>query len=74
MIVGITPSGLLTARAASTPPVPEGSPVTTGSPTLHARVVRVFGPVARPYYSLRPARPVRLTEASRLLGATVLRG
>lgn len=74
MVVGITPSGLLTARAASTPPVPEGSEVVAGSPALRARVIRVFGPVARPYYSLRPARPVRLTEAHRLLGSNVLRG
>jgi rRNA processing protein Gar1 len=74
VVIGISPSGLLTARASTTPPVPEGSEVAAGAPVLRARVVRVFGPVARPYYSLRPARPVRLAEASRLLGANVVRG
>ncbi|MCI4338514.1 MAG: H/ACA RNA-protein complex component Gar1 [Thermoplasmata archaeon] len=74
VVVGISPSGLLTVRASSTPPVPEGSELAAEGGGVRARVVKVFGPVSRPYYSLRPARPLRLTEASRLLGASMVRG
>ncbi|MCI4363856.1 MAG: hypothetical protein L3K13_06095 [Thermoplasmata archaeon] len=74
VVIGISPSGLLTARASGSSMVPEGSDLRTDVGGVRGRVVRVFGPVARPYYSIRLARPLPLPEAARIVGASVVRG
>ncbi|MCI4349878.1 MAG: H/ACA RNA-protein complex protein Gar1 [Thermoplasmata archaeon] len=68
VVVAITPSGRLTLRS-----IPAGFPVegarvsdTTGSTS--GTVLRVFGPVARPYLSVRLRRAPRPAEAAGLIG------
>jgi len=34
-------------------------------------VVRVFRPVARPYYSVRPRRPLTPAEGLKIIGSTL---
>ncbi|MCI4353640.1 MAG: H/ACA RNA-protein complex component Gar1 [Thermoplasmata archaeon] len=50
----------------------EGTHVIDSSGSFSGRIVRVFGPVARPYVSVRPRRPPREAEAALLLGATLV--
>ena len=71
MVTAITPTGHVTARAAGTWVPTEGTNVVDASGRFMGRVVRVFGPVARPYLSVRPRRPPREAEAALLLGATL---
>lgn len=71
--MAITPSGLLTARASDPRAPAEGATVTDLQGRLHGRVVRVFGPVARPYLSIRPRRPPSPAEAAALVGAPLRR-
>jgi rRNA processing protein Gar1 len=52
---------------------PEGTNVTDARGVVHGRVVRVFGPVARPYLSVRPRRPPTPAEGVALLDATLVR-
>lgn len=40
---------------------------------LHGRVVRVFGPVDRPYYSVRPRKVPTPAEGMALLGSMMVR-
>ncbi len=72
-MLAVTPSGNLTARAPGSVFPPEGTFVTDRSGRLRGRVARVFGPVARPYLSIRLARPPRPSEGAALVGATLLR-
>ncbi len=72
-MVAVTPTGFLTVRAAGPDVAPEGTTVTDPRGGLSGRVVRVFGPVARPYYSVRPRRPPTPAEGVALIGATVVR-
>jgi rRNA processing protein Gar1 len=67
--VALTPSGLLTARAPGREAVPEGTRVADARGIVRGRVVRVFGPVARPYFSVRPQRVPSPAEGAALLGA-----
>jgi rRNA processing protein Gar1 len=69
----VTPSGFLTVRSMGPDAVPEGTNVTDVRGVVHGRVVRVFGPVARPYYSVRPRRPPTPAEGVALLDATLVR-
>ena len=69
----VTPAGLLTLRAPGRDVAPEGTAVTDARGVLHGRVVRVFGPVDRPYLSVRPRRPPTPAEGVALLDATVVR-
>ncbi len=70
-VVAFTPSGFVTLRAASAEVVPEGTPVRDAKGLLEGRVVRVFGPVARPYLLVRPRRPPSPVDGAALLGAEV---
>ena len=72
-VLAITPAGHLTVRASGPEVVPEGSLVTDASGSMHGQVVRVFGPVARPYLSVRPRRTPSPTEGAALLGRTLVR-
>ncbi len=68
-----TPAGHLTVRARGPEVVPEGTNVTDSRGVVHGRVTRVFGPVARPYLSVRTRRPPTPAEGIALLDATLVR-
>jgi rRNA processing protein Gar1 len=72
-VKAVTPAGHLTVRALGPDVVPEGTNVTDSRGVLHGRVVRVFGPVARPYLSVRVRRPPTPAEGVALLDATLIR-
>jgi len=72
-VLAITPAGLLTVRSAGPEVVSEGTFVTDVRGTLRGKVVRVFGPVGRPYLSVRPRRTPTAPEGAALLGATLVR-
>ena len=72
-VVAFTPSGFVTVRARSSEVPLEGSTVRESRGRLEGRVVRVFGPVARPYVLLRPRRAPTPVEGAALLGAEVYR-
>lgn len=67
-MLAVTPTGSLTLRAPSAEVVPEGTIVSDEQGHFHGRVVRVFGPVERPYLSVRPRRVVSAEEGLSLLG------
>ena len=69
VVVALTPSGTLTVRSHGPTVAPEGTPVADARGALQGRVVRVFGPVARPYLSVRPRRTPSPSEGAGLLGA-----
>jgi rRNA processing protein Gar1 len=73
VILGVTPTGYLTARAPGESFPPEGTRVTDPNGIVHGRVSRVFGPVARPYLSVRLKRTPRLEDGVRLVGAPLRR-
>ena len=60
-------------RAGGTDVAPEGTLVTEPRGSFRGRVVRVFGPVRRPYYSVRPRRAPTPAEGVALIGATIVR-
>ena len=72
-ILSITPAGHLTVRSRSAEVVPEGTGVRDARGILHGRVIRVFGPVERPYYSVRPRKMPTPAEGVALLGSTLVR-
>jgi len=72
-VVAFTPSGFVTVRSASKEFPPEGSFVRDAQGRLEGRVVRVFGPVARPYLLLRPRRAPSPVEGAALLHSEVFR-
>jgi rRNA processing protein Gar1 len=63
----VTPSGVVTARALGKEFPVEGRVVSTRS-GFHGVIIRVFGPVARPYLAIRPRHPLKASEATALLG------
>ena len=69
----VTPAGHLTVRANGPEFPPEGTVVTDARGVVSGRVVRVFGPVARPYLSVRLRRPPTPAEGVALLDATLRR-
>ena len=69
----MTPTGRLTVRAASSEVAPEGTRVTDPRRVVHGTVARVFGPVARPYLSVRLARPPTPAEGVALLDTVLVR-
>ena len=71
--MAITPAGHLTVRAPGPDVVPEGTLVTDTAGTVRGQVVRVFGPVARPYLSVRPRRTPGPSEGAALLGRNLVR-
>jgi len=72
-VLAITPAGHLTLRAPSAEVVSEGTLVGDPAGSVRGQVVRVFGPVARPYLSVRPRRTPSATEGAALLGRTLVR-
>jgi rRNA processing protein Gar1 len=72
-VKAVTPAGHLTVRAFGPDVVPEGTLVTDARGALHGRVVRVFGPVPRPYLTVRARRPPTPAEGVALVGATLVR-
>jgi rRNA processing protein Gar1 len=72
-IRAVTPAGRLTVRAASSDPPPEGTRVTDRRRVVHGTIARVFGPVARPYLSVRLARPPSPAEGAALIDTTLVR-
>ena len=72
-MLSVTPTGHLTLRSPSEEVAPEGTPVRDARGHLHGKVVRVFGPVARPYLSVRPRRTPTPAEGLALVGATLVR-
>ena len=72
VVLAVTPSGRLTVRARDARFYPEGTPVTDRTGAIRGRVVRVFGPVAHPYLSVRLRRPPRPAEAATLVGSTLI--
>lgn len=73
-VLAVTPTGLLTVRSPNSSFVPEGTPLVDPKGRELGRVLRVFGPVARPFLSVRPRVPLRPSEAAALVGSTVRRG
>ena len=73
MVLGVAPTGYVTARALGERFPLEGTRVTDASGALQGRVQRVFGPVARPYLSVRLKRPLKIEEGVRLVGSPLLR-
>jgi rRNA processing protein Gar1 len=73
MVLAVTPTGGLTARSFDDAFPPEGTRVTDRTGRLEGRVARVFGPVKRPYLSIRLPRPPRPEDGAALVGATLLR-
>ena len=69
----VTPAGHLTVRAPGPDVVPEGTFVTDVRGALRGKVVRVFGPVARPYLTVRLARPPSPADGVALVDATLVR-
>ena len=71
MLLAITPSGTLTARALG-PAVPaEGTELIDRRGRSLGAVQRVFGPVERPYLAIRARRALRWEEAAGLIGSTL---
>ena len=69
--MAVTPTGHLTVRAAGPDVTPERARVADERGSLEGVVVRVFGPVARPYYAVRPRRPLSPADGLRAIGATL---
>ena len=69
----MTPTGHLTVRAAGAEFAPEGTSVRDSRGLVRGRVVRVFGPVARPYLSVRPRRMPTPAEGLTLIGSALVR-
>ena len=73
MVLAITPTGQLTVRAPG-PTFPlEGTPVADVTGRHRGKVVRVFGPVARPYLSVRLRRTPGPSEGAALVGSSLVR-
>lgn len=72
-VLAFTPAGFVTVRS-SGDLATEGAPVRDARGILEGRVVRVFGPVARPYLLVRPRRPPSPVDGAALLGSEVYRG
>ena len=72
-MLAVTPAGHFTLRAPGPDVVPEGTLVADASGILRGQVVRVFGPVRRPYLSVRPRRTPSASEGTALLGRTLVR-
>ncbi len=70
-MLAVTPNGTISARA-NGPHFPvEGDELYGTRGHQLGTVVRVFGPVDRPYLAIRPRRPLTAPEAAELIGTTV---
>ncbi|MHB1932033.1 MAG: H/ACA ribonucleoprotein complex subunit GAR1 [Thermoplasmata archaeon] len=70
-ILAITPKGSLTVRSDGPAYPREGTIVGVPRRSFEGKVVRIFGPVARPYWSVRPRQGPSVDEAVALLGSTL---
>jgi rRNA processing protein Gar1 len=70
-VLAVTPTGSLTLRAPGPEVAPEGTLVADARGRFRGRIVRVFGPVERPYLSVRPRRIVSAEEGLALLGQSL---
>jgi rRNA processing protein Gar1 len=73
VILAITPTGQLTVRSVRGLVATEGTAVRDRSGAWRGRVLRVFGPVDRPYYSVRLRRTPPPSEGLKLVGSTLVR-
>lgn len=73
IVLAVTPVGALTVRANGEVAAAEGTSVSDGTGRVKGRVARVFGPVARPYLTVRLRRALRPHEAVALVGRPLLR-
>lgn len=69
VVVAITPSGDVTVRAPGAKFAPEGTIVADRLGRRVGRVVRVFGPVGRPYLAVRPPNVLKAEDALGLVGS-----
>lgn len=67
----MTPTGTLTVRSGTREATAEGTIVTDRRTPFRGRVVRVFGPVDRPYLVIRPRRGLSAEDGLALLGAAL---
>ena len=70
--MAVTPTGQLTVRSPGREFAPEGTVVADRTGAFRGRVVRVFGPVAQPYLTVRLRRTPKPLEGAALVG-TMLR-
>jgi rRNA processing protein Gar1 len=70
-VLAITPSGRVTLRSPSEDVVVEGTLLQDRSGSFRGRVVRVFGPVARPYLSVQPRRLPSPEAGAALIGQSL---
>ncbi len=68
MVHAVGPTGQLIARAFGERFPSEGTVVADGSGRHRGRVTRVFGPVSRPYFSVRLRRAPNPAEGVALVG------
>ena len=71
-VLSISPSGSVTLRSPGPEFVPEGGIVRDRRGRFRGRVVRVFGPVGRPFLSIRPRRTMPAEVGAALLGQTLV--
>ncbi len=71
-MLAVTPSGSLTVRAPGAEVVTEGTMVVEPRSGVRGVVLRVFGPVAQPYLTVRPRRAPSPAEGLRLIGASLV--
>ena len=71
-ILSVTPTGHLTVRSSGSDFAPEGTPVRDARGLVRGRIVRVFGPVARPYLSVRPRRVPTPAEGLSVIGGALV--
>jgi len=72
-VVAFTPNGLVTVRASGEEFPTEGSLVQLSGGSLEGRVLRIFGPVSRPYAVVRPRRVPSPVDGAAMLGSEVHR-
>lgn len=70
MALAVTAQGNVTARSEGL--IPEGTWLRAADGAFTGRVARVFGPVAHPYLSIRPRRPLSAPEALGVVGQSLV--
>ena len=72
-VIAFTANGLVTVRSAGEEFPAEGSSVQLPGGRLDGRVLKVFGPVSRPYAIVRPRRVPSPVDGAAMLGSEVYR-
>lgn len=73
MVLAVTPSGQLTVRALPGVVAPEGTAVRDRTGRVHGRVARLFGPIDRPYLTVRLRRAPSPSDGVALVGSSLIR-